>query len=97
MDLSKLCSPAMLYLVISTIVILYSFFNRIFSLSTVILKGIFVLIWTWFLNYLCSKNHTMISWFLVVIPYLFTMFLVALMLETNSMARTMIPIVDSSK
>jgi hypothetical protein len=29
---------------------------------------VFVAVWTWFLNYLCSKGHTGISWFLVFLP-----------------------------
>ena len=27
--------------------------------------------WTWVLNYICSKGHTGVSWFLVLLPYLF--------------------------
>ena len=95
--ISNLCTPALLYFVISVFAIVSGFFSRMISVPTLLMKCVFVAIWTWFLNFLCSKNHTMISWFLVVIPYLFTFFLVGLMLETNAMARAMIPIVDSSK
>ena len=42
-----------------------------FSVMSVLMKTVFVLIWTWFLNFLCSRGYSGISWFLVLLPFLF--------------------------
>lgn len=91
MKMPKLCSPAMLYLVISVIAIIMAFFNKI-AMSAIITKVIFIAIWTWFLNFLCSKGHSGISWFLVVIPYiilLVVMFIALEVVKKNNNTSTM--------
>jgi len=35
-----------------------------------VFKTIYVLFWTWLLNYLCVKGHKTLSWFIVLIPFL---------------------------
>jgi len=45
------------------------------------MKVIFILIWTWFLNFLCSKGYQSISWFLVLIPYIFIILMMFLAFE----------------
>ena len=60
-------NPALVYLVLAIIAFLFTI-GKSSILSTVV-HIFFVLLWTWFLNFLCSKGHTGISWFLVVIPY----------------------------
>ena len=35
-----------------------------------IFKSIYVLFWTWLLNYLCVKGLKTLSWFIVLIPFL---------------------------
>jgi hypothetical protein len=37
-------------------------------------NGIFVLIWGWILNWLCSKGLKAISWVLVLLPFIFFIF-----------------------
>jgi hypothetical protein len=39
-----------------------------FQIMTAVVNLFFVLLWTWFLNYLCSKGYTSVSWFLVLLP-----------------------------
>jgi uncharacterized membrane protein len=39
------------------------------DMQTIAMKSLFVIIYTWFLNYLCSKGHEGISWFLVILPF----------------------------
>ena len=39
------------------------------------LKILYVLVWTWILNKLCSKGFTTVSWLLVLLPFI-GMFLV---------------------
>jgi amino acid transporter len=67
--LSNLCTPAFVYLVISFITIVLSISYGI-GFASILAKMILVLIWTWFLNYLCLKDLKGLSWFLVLLPYL---------------------------
>lgn len=82
--MSKICTPAMVYLVLSIISIILIIFKGM-SASTVLVKGLFILAWTWFLNYLCVKGHTGISWFLVLLPFLLMigMFVMIMEVATN--------------
>jgi hypothetical protein len=68
MSLMSLCSPALLYLIIGIIAIVSMIYSKT-DMQTVAMKGLFVALWTWFLNFLCSKGHEGISWFLVILPF----------------------------
>jgi len=35
-----------------------------------ILKIIYILFWTWILNFLCKNNYTWFAWFLVFFPFI---------------------------
>jgi hypothetical protein len=65
-SLTSLCSPALLYLILSGITLLLVVTKL--SAISIGLKAIFIIIWTWFLNFLCSEGHESISWFLVLLP-----------------------------
>lgn len=69
MKISQLCTPAMIYFLISAISLVISVFTH-FNVMSLLMKGIMLLIWTWFLNYLCSKGYIVISWILVLLPFL---------------------------
>lgn len=62
----KLCTPAVVYLVLALIGVFTTMRNN--GVASGVGSLIFVALWTWFLNYLCSKGHTGISWFLVFLP-----------------------------
>lgn len=85
-ELSKLCTPAMLYLVLSVIAILMAIMKRA-SMMTIVAKTLFVLLWTWFLNFLCSKGYSGISWFLVVLPFVFLVLAVFCAIDMAAMMR----------
>ena len=84
--LKELCTPAMLYFVISIIGLLIvlmqnlgntnsyhvgSFSCRVPNTAVVfIVKLIYVLFWTYILNLICKDGHTSISWLLVLLPWL---------------------------
>ena len=66
----KLCEPAKLYLVVSAIFLILAIFSRI-SAFTLIVKGVFILIWTMVLNWLCSKGFKGLAWIIVLLPFVF--------------------------
>ncbi len=73
MDFSRFCTPAQLYLILAGISLLTAFFNN-FQVITLVVNGIFVLIWGWILNWLCSKGLKAISWILVLLPFILFFF-----------------------
>lgn len=76
--LSNLCLPAMVYLILVIIGIVFGIFIMIFNPKIVSLLiliyfmiGIFIkLLWVWLLNFLCIKNHEGMAWFLFFLPYI---------------------------
>ena len=84
--LKELCTPAMIYFVISVItlamVLLQNLGNqnsynvgsyscRVPNTALVfIIKLIYILFWTWVLNLICKDGHTTISWLLVLLPWI---------------------------
>ena len=84
--LKELCTPAMIYFVISVIALAMvllqnlgnqnsytvgSFSCRVPNTALVfIIKLIYILFWTWVLNLICKDGHTTISWLLVLFPWI---------------------------
>jgi hypothetical protein len=75
-NFSKLCTPAKIYFAIAVISAIFSLFNGA-SMMMEFWKIVFAFIWTFILGWLCDKGYTSISWFLVLLPYIF-MFLAML-------------------
>lgn len=90
----KLCPPAQIYLIISVIMLVLSYFGlsaisqqlemhqssspllqslnftyQKDSRTSHVVQGVFILLWTWVLSYLCRKGYTSLSWFLVLLPW----------------------------
>ena len=76
----QLCAPAFLYLVFSVIVIIMAFVSKM-KLESILLKAIFVALWTWLLNLICMKGYSIISWILVFLPLIITFGTIALIVE----------------
>ncbi len=76
-EFSKYCTPAQLYLVLGVIGLISGFFKN-FSMKTLLTKALFLVIWAWVLNWLCSKGFKAISWLLVLLPYILVLFMVFL-------------------
>ena len=70
MNISKLCTPAMIYFVISVIALAYSAFMK-FNIMSLVFSGISILFWSWLLNYLCKKGYHVISWVILFLPFFF--------------------------
>ena len=64
----SLCTPALLYFGLAILSILLLIINKT---SALIVFGniVGVLLWTWFLNFFCNKGFTIVSWVLVISPY----------------------------
>jgi len=73
-DFGNYCTPAQLYLILGVIGIISAFFNK-FSIETLLTKALFLVIWAWVLNWLCSKGFTAISWILVLLPFIMVFFM----------------------
>jgi len=96
-SLKKICSPALVYFVISCISILIMFFqnfgNRnIYCLGTYtcdvsnvttifIIKILYILFWTWILNIMCGAGYQSVAWLLVLLPFILFFVLLALMMS----------------
>ena len=67
--MTKLCTPALIYFVLAIVALLIMVVNKT---PAMLLMGnlVFVVLWTWFLNFFCTKGFTNISWALVVSPYI---------------------------
>jgi len=92
----NLCSPALLYLVISLIaMVVIAFQNytneKVYCLGyyscdvtnvylIFIVKFIYVIFWTWVLNIICRSGSPIISWLLVLFPLILFFVLLGLML-----------------
>ena len=84
MNISTLCTPALVYLIISSVAILFLFAQQ-FTIMTVLVKVGWTFLWTWLLNYICSKGYTTVSWIMVALPYVVMFGILALVLEfTNT-------------
>ena len=79
MDISSFCTPAIVYLVIAVLGFLTTITKS--SVMSMISSAIFIFLWTWFLNFLCSKGYTGISWFLVVFPFILMLLILAFVFE----------------
>jgi len=79
--LMKLCSPALIYFVIAIIGILMEI-KRTGIMSGVV-SLIFVVIWTWFLNFLCKKGYNIVSWFLLFLPFISVFLFITMALKSG--------------
>jgi hypothetical protein len=97
--LANLCPPAMFYLIISAIALLMVIFQNVGNqnllsignynsrvpntLLIIIIKALCILFWTWVLNILCKAGHKGVSWFLVLLPFIVTFFMMWVVLASR--------------
>jgi hypothetical protein len=92
---NRLCTPAYVYFVLAVVGTVVVGLQNLGSnkklcvgkyscsvpntLMIFIAKVLWIILYTYFLNYLCSAGYTSVSWFLVLLPFIFMFFgLVAL-------------------
>lgn len=65
----SLCTPAKIYFALAVIACIIALYNNM-PILAVLMKLGFAFIWTYGLNWLCSKGYKSISWLLVLLPYI---------------------------
>jgi hypothetical protein len=87
--LKSLCTPAFIYFLIGAFSLTISFlsilFRKDFSFNTFFvftINVITILFWTWLLNLICKNGYTNVSWFLLILPYVFLFALLIWMIFT---------------
>ena len=94
--LKELCTPAMIYFVISIIALIMVLFQNLgnsnsntvgsFSCSVpntalvFIVKLMYVLFWTYVLNLICKDGHTTLSWLLVLLPWILLFVMIGILM-----------------
>ena len=68
MKISKLCTPAYIYFIISLIYVIISGFSS-FNAMSIIFNIIIIMLWALLLNFLCSIGYSIISWLIIVLPF----------------------------
>jgi hypothetical protein len=92
---NAICAPARLYFVISIIAMVVMLFTNVGgenvyclgdykcdvpSITMVFLiKLIYVIFWTWVLSLICKSGNPMISWLLVLFPFILFFILILMM------------------
>jgi len=74
----NLCTPALIYAIFSAIQIFFDLYSRQYILS--ISKLFVTIIFTFILNILCSNGLSVVSWFLIFIPFIFTLIFIEILL-----------------
>ena len=69
-DFSKICTPAKIYFAIAVIASVIALFSGA-GVMMVAMKLIFAFIWTFVSGWLCDQGFQTLSWFLVLLPYIF--------------------------
>jgi hypothetical protein len=107
--LKNICTPAMVYLILSMLALIImatqnyygdstyclgSYTCNVSSVSLLFLaKFFYIIFWTWLLNIICKSGYPIVSWILVLLPFilLFVMissvFLIELDLDSNTFKR----------
>jgi len=94
--LSQLCTPSLVYFVISVIALAMAIIQNLgnknkynlgsFScqvpscMAIFIVKIVYVLFWTWVLNLMCCDGHVEIAWFLVLLPFILLAIIIGLVM-----------------
>jgi hypothetical protein len=92
----ELCTPSMVYFIISMVALAIVFLQNIGNTSSYhlgsfscrvpntivvfIFKFIYILFWTWILNLICKDGHTEISWLLILFPFILLFVMIGLLM-----------------
>jgi len=80
---NELCTPAKVYFILQTIIIIFGMFQGTTAMSLLI-NIIFVLVWTYILGWICKKGFYIVSWILVLAPLLIVPIFLMMFISKNS-------------
>lgn len=96
MNLKKICSPAILYFVVSIIGLVIILFQNLGNTNSYhvgnfscrvpntvlvfIIKFVYIIFWTYVLNLICKDGHVGLSWLLVLLPWIFLLSIMVLLM-----------------
>lgn len=94
--LKELCTPAMIYFVISIVALIIVLFQNLGNSNSYnigsfscrvpnttlvfVVKLIYILFWTYVLNLICKDNHTNLSWLLVLLPWILLFVMIGILM-----------------
>lgn len=97
--IKSLCSPAMFYFYISMFAVFLMFFQNMGNVtnysvgsyscdvpSTIVLfifKILYILFWTYILNLICKDGYNVLSWLLVLFPFILFFVLIGVIMMSN--------------
>lgn len=105
--LKNICTPAMVYLILSMLALIImatqnyygdstyclgSYSCNVSSVSLLFLAKLFYIIfWTWLLNIICKSGYPIVSWILVLLPFilLFVMISSIFLIELDNPMKNM--------
>jgi hypothetical protein len=65
---NSLCTPAIVYLVVSVALVMYIVFFVGMSALTLITKSVLIVVCTFLLNWLCSRGLSVLAWIILLLP-----------------------------
>ena len=84
--IQSLCTPAFIFFILSVISLFIMLFDNlenthsycfgnvscnVANTSTIfIVEILFIVFWTWFLNFICSRGYANVAWFILLFPYI---------------------------
>jgi hypothetical protein len=89
-DIFKLCTPALIYLVLSVLLLVVAIFSGMSAL-TLILKSALVVLWTFLLNWLCSRGLGVLAWIVLALPVLLIVLLASMSSDVQAAVSTQRP------
>ena len=99
-DFKHLCKPAIVYLAISVVVLIFNAYqnmglNNMYCMGefscyvpnttlVIFVEGLYVLFWTWILHLMCRTGYASISWLIVIFPLVLFFVLIGLMMIASN-------------
>jgi hypothetical protein len=88
----SLCTPALVFFVLSVLSLFSMIYDNLENTHTYcignvrcnvsntsmifILEILFLVFWTWLLNFICSSGHPNVAWFILLLPYILILLIV---------------------
>ena len=94
----SLCTPALVFFVISVVSLFVMIFDNLENTHTYcignvscnvantsmifIFEILFLVFWTWLLNFICTRGYSGVAWFILLFPYIL-LFMVVLLVASE--------------